>query len=238
MGDLFTTWFTDCIFNENYFLALGGDNKFITDDREINWDDKSILSSDQGTKETKLQVQKILELQQIASNLSDVFTDYKGVTKSLNPTVNAPCRVEVPLKTTPPLKRGRASQQKDASNKRLKTTRTSSSSKKVNTSQPMVDGHQVDMINPRPSPHVHNTEQAGGSENLDSLILRNHDEFHGVQEISINYTSSRELHDVLQRLSTHAFQPWSLTSSMILILKLWQCVNNAWTRSNGRKQSR
>jgi hypothetical protein len=63
-GDLFMTWFTDCIFNEDHFLALGGDNKFITDDWEINWDDKSILSSDSHTKETKLQVQKILELQQ------------------------------------------------------------------------------------------------------------------------------------------------------------------------------
>jgi hypothetical protein len=42
---------------------------------------------------------------------------------------------------------------------------------------------------------VHTIEQAGGSEDLDSLVLRNHDEFHGVQEISINYTSSGELFD-------------------------------------------
>jgi hypothetical protein len=139
-------------------LALGGDNKFITDDWEINWDDKSILSSDSHTKETKLQVQKILELQQIASNLPDAFTDYKGVTKSLNPAVNTPCRVEVPIKITPPPKRWRASQRKDASNKRLKTTRKTSSMKKVNACQPKVDGHQVDMINPRSSPHVHTTE--------------------------------------------------------------------------------
>jgi hypothetical protein len=66
---------------------------------------------------------------------------------------------------------------------------------KVNTNQPMVDGHQVDMINPRPSPHVHTIEQVGGSEDSDSLVLGNHDEFHGMQEISINYTSFRELFD-------------------------------------------
>jgi hypothetical protein len=36
----------------------------------------------------------------------------------LNPAVNAPCRVEVPIKITQPPKRGRASQQGDASNKR------------------------------------------------------------------------------------------------------------------------
>jgi hypothetical protein len=99
---LLTAQFAECIFNEDHFLALGGDNKFINDDRKINWDDKSILSSDPRTKETKLQVQKIIELQQIASNLIDAFTDYKGVTKSLNPVVNVPCRVEVSIKITPP----------------------------------------------------------------------------------------------------------------------------------------
>jgi hypothetical protein len=79
---LFTVQFTDCIFNEDHFLVLGGHNKFIDDDREIDWDDKSILSSDPSTKETELQVQKILELQEIASNLRDAFSDYK-VSQSL-----------------------------------------------------------------------------------------------------------------------------------------------------------
>jgi hypothetical protein len=124
-----------------------------------------------------------------------VFTDYKCVTKSLNPIVNMPCRVDVPIKTTPRPKIGRASQQKDAFNKRPNTMKKTSSSKKVNASQSHVDGHQVNVINPQPSPHVHTTEQAGGSEDPDSLILENHDEFHEVQEISINYTSSGELLD-------------------------------------------
>jgi hypothetical protein len=53
----------------------------------------------------------------------------------------------------------------------------------------------VDVINPWPNPHVHTTEHAGGSEDPDSLVLGNHDEFHGVQEISINYTSFGELLD-------------------------------------------
>jgi hypothetical protein len=42
---------------------------------------------------------------------------------------------------------------------------------------------------------MHTTEKAGGSEDADSLVLGNLDEFHGVQEISINYTSSGELLD-------------------------------------------
>jgi hypothetical protein len=99
MGDLFMTRSADCIFNEDQFSTLMGDNKFINDRRKINWDDKSILSSNPRTKGTELQVQKIIELQQIASNLTDAFTGYKYVTKSLNHVVNAPCRVEVPIKT-------------------------------------------------------------------------------------------------------------------------------------------
>jgi hypothetical protein len=30
MDDLFTAQFADCIFNDDHFSALGGDNKFIT----------------------------------------------------------------------------------------------------------------------------------------------------------------------------------------------------------------
>jgi hypothetical protein len=90
-GNLFMTQFTDCIFNDDYFTVLGGDNKFINDGREIDWDDKSIISSYPCTNETELQVHKILDLQQIASNLSDMFTDYKCVTKFWNHVVNMPC---------------------------------------------------------------------------------------------------------------------------------------------------
>jgi hypothetical protein len=40
---------------------------------------------------------------------------------------------------------------------------------------------------------MHTIEQAEGSEDPNSLVLGNHDEFHEVQEISINYTSFGEL---------------------------------------------
>jgi hypothetical protein len=53
----------------------------------------------------------------------------------------------------------------------------------------------VDAINLGPSPPMHTIEQVGGSEDPDSLVLGNYDEIHGVQEISINYTSSGELFD-------------------------------------------
>jgi hypothetical protein len=56
-GELFMACFSNCIFNEDQFSALGGDNKFINDGRKIVWDDKTILSSDPRTKEIDLQVQ-------------------------------------------------------------------------------------------------------------------------------------------------------------------------------------
>jgi hypothetical protein len=57
-GGLFTTWYVDCIFNEDHFPSLGGDYKYHSECQKINWDDKSILSSDPCTKEIELQVQK------------------------------------------------------------------------------------------------------------------------------------------------------------------------------------
>jgi hypothetical protein len=104
-----------------------------------------------------------------------VFTYYKCVTKSLNPAVNVHCSVEVQIKTTSSPKRGRTSQQKDAPNKHMRTTRKTSSSKTVNASQSHVDVHQVDTINPYLSPSMCTIEQSEGSENPNSLILRNHD---------------------------------------------------------------
>jgi hypothetical protein len=59
-GDLFTAWFADGIFNEEHFpTLLGGDFKYQKGEcREIDWDAKSISSSDPRTKENELQVQK------------------------------------------------------------------------------------------------------------------------------------------------------------------------------------
>jgi hypothetical protein len=56
-----------------------------------------------------------MNLQNIANNLLDAFTDYKGVTKSWNHVKNEPERVKVPKKTTQTpsvVKRGRVAQTK------------------------------------------------------------------------------------------------------------------------------
>ena len=102
--DLFTARYADCIFYEDHFPALGGDTKYQNVRQEIDWNVQGIPSSDPRTQETELQVQKIIDLQHIANNLPDAFTDYKGVTKSYIPARNVPKRVEVPFSTTQPLK--------------------------------------------------------------------------------------------------------------------------------------
>ena len=79
--DLFTAQFADCIFNEDHFLALGGE-LYQKECQEIDWNAEGILFSDPSTTKTELQVQRIIDLQNIINNLSDAFSDYKGVTKS------------------------------------------------------------------------------------------------------------------------------------------------------------
>ena len=102
--------YADCIFDEDHFPALGGDTKYQNVRQKIDWNVQGIPSSDPRTQETELQVQKIIDLQHIANNLPDAFTDYKGVTKSYIPACNVPERVEVPFNITQPpkqKKRGR-----------------------------------------------------------------------------------------------------------------------------------
>jgi hypothetical protein len=55
-----------------------------------------------------------------------------------------------------------------------------SSSNTVNASQLYVDGHRVDHVHPQPSPQARTIEDASRSEDSDSLVLENHDEFLGV----------------------------------------------------------
>ena len=69
--------------------------------QKINWNAPGIQSFDPHTIETEREVQKIINLQNIAHNLPEAFTNYKGVTKSHNPAVNVPERVEVPTQNLP-----------------------------------------------------------------------------------------------------------------------------------------
>jgi hypothetical protein len=112
-GDLFTTRYADCIFDENNFPALGGD-KYQTECQKINWNTTGIQSYDPRTIESEREFQKIINLKNIVNNLTEAFTDYKDVTKSHNPTANVPERVEIPIQEfSNQNKRGRGTTTKD-----------------------------------------------------------------------------------------------------------------------------
>jgi hypothetical protein len=58
--------------------------------------------------------------------------------------------------------------------------------------QPSVERHLKDVMHPEPSTTVHTNIGAGTSVHLDSIVVGNHDESEGIDEISINYVESGE----------------------------------------------
>ena len=128
--------------------------------------------------------------------MPNAFVDYKGVTKSYNPTRNVPERVEVPNKTTQlPSKRGRSttistdaasSKQRKGENKVPNT---------ANATRPHVERHPVEVQPSHPTSIVHSITDVGTMEHPDAIILGNNDTSQRVREISINYIESGESYD-------------------------------------------
>jgi hypothetical protein len=113
--------------------------------------------------------------------------------------VNTPERVEVPKKTTQApsvMKRGRVAQSKkdNTPNNHPRKEKMIPLQKTVNLSQPVVDRHLVDISQSSIQARCEK-ENASMSQNPDDLILENYKTSMGIQEISINYTSSREVYD-------------------------------------------
>ena len=96
-GEVFTARFADCHFDENLFLPLGGDKPIPEELREITWNESSLSHLDPRTKQSKLEVQKIIHLQGLANQLPDAFIDSTKVTKSHIPAANIPARIEIPI---------------------------------------------------------------------------------------------------------------------------------------------
>ena len=95
-GDVFIARFTDCHFNENLFPPLGGKKSVSEERREITWNASVMSHFDPCTNQSKLEVQRIIHLQNLANQLPDAFTDTKKVTKSHVPTANTPAWIDVP----------------------------------------------------------------------------------------------------------------------------------------------
>jgi hypothetical protein len=107
--------------------------------------------------------------------------------------------VEVPKKVihTPSIvKRGRVAQTKKdkARSKHLRKEKMKPLQKIVNMRRTKIDRHLVNI--PQSSTQArYRNENTSTSENPDALILGNHEASTGIQEIFINYTSSREVYD-------------------------------------------
>jgi len=66
--------------------------------RQITWESTGVLGMDPLTKENETEVQNIIDLQRIANELPEAFTNTKGIMKSHIPAVHAPERIEIPHK--------------------------------------------------------------------------------------------------------------------------------------------
>jgi hypothetical protein len=215
-GDLHTAQFADSIFNEEHFPALGGGKYLARDEcREITWESTGVLGMDPRTKENELEVQNIIDLQRIANELPEAFTNTKGIMKSHIPAVNTPERIEIPhevdelefqVKSTlapRTLKRGRQSRntnkEKGASirsiatwrrPKKLKTGQKENKNKSEGT--PVVT-HLEDK---QPSENVHIEKTHDGEPEIPDLNIQvNQDECDRIIEHSTNYVETGEVYD-------------------------------------------
>ena len=207
-GDLHTARFADSIFNEDHFPALGGGKYLARDEcREITWESTGILGMDPRTKETEHEVQSIIDLQRLANELPEAFTNNKGIMKSHIPAVNAPERIEIPHEVdemefqvkstltphTP--KRGRqsrntnngASTQTIASGRRPKKLKTGQ-----NENNNKSEGTHV--VTPSENVHTENTH-VGRPEIPDLNIIIDQDECERILENSTNYVETEEIYD-------------------------------------------
>ena len=91
-GDVFTARFADCHFNESIFPNLGEEKQKL--DKQVTWN-SSLSYLDLRSGQCELEVQKIINMQRIANEFPDAFTDMNRVTKSHIPAINAPARIDI-----------------------------------------------------------------------------------------------------------------------------------------------
>ena len=103
-GDLFNARFADCHFDETRFLPLEGGEPSATvipnvdgfERRSLTWDTPLSFYHDPHTAECDAKVRRILDLQKVAQNMPDSFSDLAKVTRSHNEVANLPARIDVP----------------------------------------------------------------------------------------------------------------------------------------------
>ena len=138
IGDLFTARFANCHFDEKLYPTLGRETKQLV----INWNELSLSYYDPRTKQCEQEVQKIIHLQNLASQLPDAFTDPKKVTKSHIPAANAHIKIVVPEgqlitanEIKGQLKHGRPVGSKDTNSRKRKGAKDTNDQVEVNIDQ-------------------------------------------------------------------------------------------------------
>ena len=191
-GDLFTARYADSILDGDHFPALGGG---------IEWNDTGFHSIDPRTKDTELEVQRIINLQQLANNLPDAFTDIRGVSKSHIPAANAPERVEIPMEgmnstqAPNPRKRGREPDDSvDASRRRPQKQNTRVHALRSHSVVPEVTCPEG--AGPSALVRTNVTDSTRASEQPDSNNTGNQNELDDAnEEITTDYVESRDLYN-------------------------------------------
>jgi hypothetical protein len=171
------------------FPDIRGEFKYHTKCPKINWDAINTQKEDPRTKESELQVQRIINLQNAANNLPDSFIVSRSFTKSYIPARNVPKRVEIPNKTIqlPSSKEGGRSM---TNHRKCTRKQRDEPLGTVNETQPQVERHRVDLQNPPPTSTVHSIADNGTLERPSAIVLRNIKPLFGVNKISINYVDS------------------------------------------------
>jgi hypothetical protein len=134
------------------------------------------------------------------STHSGAFTDYSGVIKSWNPTVNAPERVNVPKKTTSALstkkrRRAETTRKNTALENWPRNEKSKAPRKSKNVIQPKIEQHYKNVNDPQSSSQAHYTNETRILEIPNNLVLGNHEASKGIKEIFINYTSFGIVYD-------------------------------------------
>ena len=203
-GEVFATRFADCQFDENLFPSLGGDKPIPEEWREITWNESSLSHLDPRTKQSELEVQKIIHLQGLANQLPDAFIDSTKVTKSHILAANIPMRTEIPTgklqssmtnEPKPRLKRGKPIGSKDTIPRKRKSVVSMTLEEHI-TVKPQVD----EQVTPAEAPVKELS--------LNDVPVRNN------EEIFINYIHEGRIWD---QNTTHINNAFSFQVAMDII---------------------
>ncbi|KAM2052997.1 hypothetical protein ACFX1T_002692 [Malus domestica] len=191
-GDMFTTRFADCHFNETVFPSLGGEKTVPEERKELTWVVPTLSHFDLQSIQCENEVKRIVHLQSIANQMPNAFNDAMKVTKSHIPAANAPARIDVPVgqnkmaandSSGARLKRGRPPGSKDSAPRKRKTRA------QLNPNEII----QEERMNDKST--IHDSGLPEKENVLDETYVPEETEVHESKEISINYACTNELWD-------------------------------------------